>query len=460
MKFWTLTTLWTVSLLLLSACGAKPTPQKETVIDNTLPSVQLTNNGMIVGMKSIAFEWNNISDHRVRGIYVYKKTPSVDDKPSELQYFSTIDSRFKTHFVDSDVNPDTRYSYVFQTFKDDADGPKSKPFVVNTLPVLQSVSWIHSITGMPRVAKIIWRPHTNEKVKAYVVERKTLEDEKWEKHATVTGRLSAEYIDEELNDNYVYMYRVRVVTYDGITSTPSQIVKVVTKALPMSIKNIKTTTNLPHRIDIKWGESKEEDFALYYLYRSSDIDGRYELIAKLHNSKFSDKIDEDGKSYFYRVSCVDKDGLESENSKSSIQGVTLSRPDAPAIVEAKNLGKSIEIHWSQTDPRSVSYIVTKLHKKGWFKESSEEFIGIKSHKFIDTNVEPDSTYTYVVQSLDKHEIISEESVAVKIITPESTEIQRAPQAKVTEVKESVVAPVVETKEELISAPQDLDLSGL
>ncbi|MEA1982017.1 MAG: hypothetical protein U9N39_00620 [Campylobacterota bacterium] len=460
MKFWTLTISWTVLLLILSACGAKPTPKAETKIDNTLPIVELTKSGLMVGMKSIAFEWNSIKDQRVKGVYVYKKSPSTDEKPSELLFYKSIDSRFKTHFVDNDVEPDTHYTYAFQTFSDSADGRKGKTVVANTLPVLQSVSWIHSITGMPRVAKIIWRPHTNEKVKHYIVERKTLEDEKWDKISLVEGRLSAEYIDEGLKDNYVYKYRVRVVTYDDIESTPSQIVKVITKALPVGIKNIQTTKNLPHRIDLSWDKTAQKDFSRYYLYRSARIDGNYELIAKLYNNKFSDKIDEDGRSYFYRVSSVDKDGLESEHAKNSIQGMTLSRPEAPAIVEAKNYGKTIEIYWSKVDPRSESYVVTKVHKKGWFKETTKEYKNIKSNKFVDSEIEPDSTYTYYVQSLDKNGIISKESVEVKIITPESREIQRAPEPTKVKTKELISTPVVESSEDVIAAPQDLDLSGL
>lgn len=462
MKFWTATTLLTVSLLILSGCGAQPSPKESTVIDSSLPTVALTQNGVITGMKSVAFEWKSITDQRVKGIYVYKMAPSTSEQANELQYLTTIKSRFNTHFVDTNVNPDTKYTYAFQTFSDDSDGRKSRNVVVNTLPVLQSVSWIHSITGMPRVAKIIWRPHSNEKVKEYVVERKTLEDEKWEKIDTIKGRLSAEFIDEDLNDNYVYTYRLRAVTYDNIVSTPSQIVKVITKALPTSIVNIKTTTNLANRVNINWSASSQKDFALYYVYRAEKINGSYELIAKLHNNKFVDKIDENGKSYFYRVSAVDKDGLESEHEKSSIQGMTLSRPSAPAIVEAKLTNNVIEIHWSKTDPRSVKFMVSKKHKQGWFKESLEEFDGIKGNRFSDKNIVPDSTYAYTVQSIDKNGISSEASVEVKIVTPESTELQKAKVEEVvkTDKEKVITAPVVESNTDVINASQDLDLSGL
>jgi hypothetical protein len=332
--------------------------------------------------------------------------------------------------------------------------------VVNTLPVLESVSWIDSITGLPRVAKIIWRPHSNEKVKSYVIERKTLEDEKWKQIATLRGRLNAEFVDEDLKNNSVYMYRVRVLTYDNILSTPSQIVKVVTKALPITITGIKATMTLPKEVKITWNKSKQKDFERYYLYRSATIDGGYKLIAKLYNNKFVDKIDQDGKSFFYRVSAVDKDGLESIHDKNSIQGMTLSKPNAPAIVEAKLIKNRVELHWSKTDPRSKEYIVVREHKKGWFTEDSETFPKMKSTTFIDKSIESDSTYSYTVFAVDKHGIESESSSAAVVVIPESTEIVKAPKVK-EEKEERVVAPVVvKEKQKTIKSSDDLDLSGL
>ncbi|SFV56073.1 Putative fibronectin domain-containing lipoprotein [hydrothermal vent metagenome] len=408
-------------------------------------------------MKSVAFEWNSITDPKVQGIYIYKKTLNAEGT-SELVYYTTIQSRFSTHYVDTAVKPDTRYTYTFKTFSAIGEGRASREIVVNTLPVIESVSWIHSITGMPRVAKIIWRPHSNQKVKAYVMERKTLEDEKWEKLDTITGRLNAEYIDEELNDNFVYMYRLRAITYDGITSTPSVIVKVVTKALPNPITNLSATTSIANKINLNWDESLQEDFALYYLYRSKEINSGYEVIAKLHNNTFVDKIEANGKTYFYRVSAVDKDTLESEHSKKSIQGMTLSAPEAPSIVKAKRVGNNIEIHWSKTDPRSVSYSVIRSHKKGWFDEVSEEFTQIKGTQFIDKNVEADSTYSYVVYSVDINGIKSDESVRVKIVIPESDEII---QTKSETIEEEPKTQTIEAKKDtIVTASEDLDLSSL
>jgi len=420
--------LCTASLLILSGCGASPKPKDEPVIDTTLPIVKLTENGTLVDMNAIAFEWQNIKDPRVKGVYIYKQQLDLNNTVDD--FYESVDSRFVTHYVDTKVIPDTRYSYYFKTFSDEAESSSSDEVVVNSLPVLESVSWIHSIAGMPRSAKLIWRPHTNQKVKAYIIERKTLEEELWKKVNTVDGRLSAEYIDKDLKDNYTYKYRVRVLTYDKIVSTPSEIVKIVTKALPLEIKNIQATNNLPKEIKITWNKSNEKDFDRYYVYRSKKVESGYELIAKLYNNLFVDKIDKDAQQYFYRVSSVDKDGLESKHDELSIQGVTLKKPTPPALVEAKLINNKIKLVWKKTDKRVKKYIVSKRYKKGWFEEINEDFENIIENKFIDSDIKPNTKYYYKIYGIDVNSIKSEASIEVEVkskkmdILPDDTQNMR------------------------------------
>ena len=420
MKLWKIVTSFTVSLLIFSGCTTTPKPAEGVVVDPTLPIVTLTKNGVFADTNAIAFEWKNITDPRVKGIYVYKKDSTVakgDDKSGD--YYATLTNRFVTHYLDREITPDTKYMYYFKTFSDDAESKKSKMISVNSLPVLNSVSWIHSIAGLPRSAKIIWRPHTNQKVKSYIIERKTSKDEKWEELTTVDGRLNAEYIDTGLKDNYTYKYRIRVLTYDDIVSTPSEIVQVITKALPKPITGIKATTKVPKVIKLTWDKAKNKDFARYFVYRSDEPNGTYELIAKLYNNKFTDKINEDGKDYFYRISNTDKDGLESKCEQTTIQGATLSKPKSPTILGATLVDDKVELSWSKTDPRIKSYIILRESKKGWFDTVSKEIKDIRTTKYTDKDIKPETSYTYVVYGVDENNIRSKPSVEVKIVSKET-----------------------------------------
>ena len=463
MKLSTLSILCTASLLLLSGCvSPAPSPKQQSVTDSSLPVITLTKNGIIRDMKTVAFEWKSIQDPRVNAVYVYKRDFANKDS-KKLDYLTTIDNRFQTHFVDSDNHPDGKYSYAFRVISKDAKGELSQVYTVHTLPVLQSVAWIHSIAGLPRMAKIIWRPHSSERVNRYIIERKTYDDDKWEEIETLNGRLNAEYIDSDLKDDHVYLYRVRVETFDDIISTPSEIVKVVTKALPQSITQIHVTKNLPKKILITWNKSDVKDFARYYLYRSDTKDGNYELIAKLYNNRFEDDINEDGKAYFYRVSVVDKDGLESQNDKHTVMGMTLPKPQAPSVVEAMQTNNEVKLTWNKNDARVEYYRVIRKHRDGWFNEASKKYDHITGTVFVDTNVKPDTTYTYTIYGVDANGIVSEPSTEVKVVTKESNTIIDAPKEKTVE-KEVKPEPVVEKKssqtQEVISPVQDLDLNEI
>jgi len=422
--------------------------------------VTLTKNGVIRDMKTIAFEWKSIQDPRVNAIYIYKQDLS-DKEAKGLTFYKGISNRFQTHFVDNANETNKKYKYAFKVASNDAEGELSKVFTVDTLPVLRSVAWIHSIAGLPRMAKIIWRPHSSERVQSYIIERKSYDEDEWDEIAKLDGRLNAEYIDKGLKDNHVYLYRVRVETFDGVLSTPSDIVKTVTKALPLSVTQISATKDLPKKITIRWEESKAEDFDRYYLYRAKSSDGHYELIAKLYNNIFTDNIKEDGESYFYRVSVVDKDGLESKHDKNSAMGMTLAKPLAPTFFEAKLDSGVVKLTWKKNDPRVKSYIIVRVAKDGWFKEDVKRYKNIQENFFIDKNIKPDMKYSYTVYGLDDNAIVSNASLDAVIATPEANGIVDAPKDK--QVEQSV-KPKVEKKaaqtQEVISPATDLDLNEI
>jgi len=415
MKLLNLVTSCAVSLLILSGCSGTPKPKTEPIVDESLPVIELTKNGTIADINAIALEWKAITDPRVRGVYIYKGSLGEEDA-KEVTYYDTVKSRFTTHYLDTDVKPETEYTYQFKVYSEEAEGKSSVATIISTLPMMESVTWIHAVQDMPRSAKIIWRPHANEKVKAYKIQRRTLEAKEWTDVAVVNGRLSAEYIDTNLKDKFAYIYRIRSLTYDNLTSKPSKEVKVLTKPLPKSIENIIATKKLPKKIKISWDASKTEDFKNYKVYRSENIDGSYEMIAEVSNTSYIDNIDEDAKKYFYEVSVVDKDGLESKHDEESAQGSTLSKPNAPDLVEAKLVKEEVKISWAKGDDRVKTYIVVKRYKKSLFDEAIEDYEDIKNLEFIDSEISPDTTYYYTVYSVDEFGIKSEPSIEVELKT--------------------------------------------
>jgi fibronectin type 3 domain-containing protein len=464
MKLFNLSLLFTASLLTFSGCGGiTPTPDKKIKTDTTLPVVTLTKRGIISDMNSVAFEWKRLQNPRVEGIYVYKKSLS-DTEVKGIPYYDTIENRYSTHYVDNNVKPGSKYVYAFRAYAKDAQAKQSISYDVTTLPVLASVAWIHSISGMPRSAKILWRPHANPRVASYIIQRKGLSETEWENIATLKGRLHAEYIDEDLPDNKVYFYRIKVKTFDNIISTPSESVRVITKPLPKGVKNLQASKNRPKEIKISWRDTTQKDFYRYHLYRSENEKGTYQLVAKLFNNSYSDHVKKDGAVYFYKVSVVDKDGLESELSPVGVMGTSLVPPKAPLLQQAKLLGNTIVLSWKSVDDRAVAYKVKRVRKTSWFEKEQKEFTGIHAREFVDKDIQPDSSYSYRVYSIDKNGISSKGSVEVTLQTPESDKlVAKSNTQQAIEHKAEVVQPKqssVKQTTEVVAPLENLDLNEI
>ncbi|MBV5321434.1 MAG: fibronectin type III domain-containing protein [Sulfuricurvum sp.] len=400
-----------LALSLFSGCAPQPAPQKTVTIDSTLPTPSL--NGFIADITSIAFEWKPLEDQRVSGYYIYRNTPGAEDQ--KLQRIATIDSRFATHFVDSDLKPASEYQYRFSAItKNGTESVASETMLVATQPMIAPVSFFQAVGNMPRSAKLLWRPHPNGKINGYIIERQDATDQKWNAIATITGRLNAEFIDHELKDSQVYHYRIKATTFDKLTTEASEMSKVITKPLPPEIRNITSTNDLPRAIKLGWEASNITDLSHYNLYRSSTPNGSFEYHVKLETTTFTDNITEDGKFYFYKITAVDKDGLESLLSSVATQGSTLSKPQTPIAYEGKIVNKAVDLQWKNSDPRTVSYTVVKTTKTSWITRESIDINNITATTFHDGDIKADTGYLYQILSVDKNGIRSLPTEAIEL----------------------------------------------
>ena len=248
------------------------------------------------------------------------------------------------------------------------------------------------------------------------------------KIAQVNNRLSAEYIDKKLNDNSKYIYKVVAVSFDGIPTQSSKIVSATTKPLPERVTSIVTTKKKPRKIELRWS-TKATDIAYFNIYRSKSIGSGFKKIKSTNKRDYTDKIDQDGLALFYKISIVDKDGLEGEiQSVTGIQGSTLSKPLPPIITYAQfdPNSKKISLKWENQDNRVKSFILLKKEKSNKFsilnKVIAKEFKDLKVKSFVDNAVIPNMTYKYAILGVDEFGLISLPSPETIIITPEIVEI--------------------------------------
>ena len=401
--------------LLITGCSFQGPKVSEPVINKNLPTPK--NIKTISDVNSIAFEWDRITNPSVKGFVIFRG----NTKDDSLKRIAQIPSRFATHYVDMDLEPNSSYMYRIASFdKDDLQSRPSKNIIAKTADVPKPISFISKVDKLPRLAKIIFRPHPNSAITSYLVQRRTPTDKKWEDVAKIDGRLNAEYIDYDLEDEKVYEYRIFAIRFDGIKSKPSKVVSTITKKLPDVIQTVGATNNLPKKIVISWQQLPNEDELTYYIYASDFKDGPFEKIAEVKNKgEYTHNIPEDGKVNFYKVTAVDKDLLESPMQQIPAQGSTKPKPFAPIIIKAEIINQKPHIKWSEKSQDVVEYKVIR-RKGGMFGGESVEFTGIKSTSFDDTSegFQPNIEFIYQVIAIDKDGIQSNPSEEISLTSIE------------------------------------------
>ncbi len=409
MKNLKLIALSIASVLFFSGCQTTPNTPVKPRIDPSLPTV--TGLKFLSDITEIGFEWKPNYDERIAGYYVYRSDPK--EQTNKLHRVATIKDRYSSHFVDTGLQPQTRYYYRFSTFStDQRESVPSEMITATTKRMISSVVFLKAIVGLPNRVKIIWRPLEYPRVSAYIIERNDLSSMEWKRVATVKGRLSAEYIDTGLKNNYLYKYRIRVKTYDGLISKPSQIVEASTKPLPPMVENLRATHDLPKKIILTWTSSPKPDISYYKVYRTINPILFYSYYAKTKDNRFEDLINENGKSYYYKVTAVDKDGLESPKQPTAIVGATLDIPLPVSITSIKQDGKSVMLTWMGNDDRAVSYNIKKE-----YNGKTINLTGIRSFSYQDRDVIPGVEYKYSVVAIDKYGLESKPSEPILIAIP-------------------------------------------
>ena len=189
---------------------------------------------------SIALEWNLVNNPKIKGYYIQR---SEDSK--HYKTIKKIENRFITHWTDLNLKPNRFYFYKISTYNKDGTPSLAKFIKTKTMGKLKPVPFIsNAFLKAKGKIKIIFRPHPNERVVGYYIQRFNDSNGEWKTIETIKPRLRAEYIDEDLVDGKVYQYRIVAFSYDGIKSLPSKVLTAKTLEKPSVVLQVVASNNL------------------------------------------------------------------------------------------------------------------------------------------------------------------------------------------------------------------------
>ena len=221
--------LTAILLLLLNGCNPSTLANMNNEqLDPRLPKLDSVR--AIPSNTSVAFEWQPMDTKGVQGYNIYRTQTNqyVNSSTKELEKIATIHNRFASHYVDTGLRQNSTYTYTFTTLKNGFESPHGKVISMKTLPPFAPVTFVKGFQKSINTIKLLWRPHTDMRIKMYKIER-SINGTPWKWVGTVKHRMMSEYIDTSVAPGNSYSYRVIAVGFDNSLSKPSSNAIVVTR---------------------------------------------------------------------------------------------------------------------------------------------------------------------------------------------------------------------------------------
>jgi fibronectin type 3 domain-containing protein len=153
---------------------------------------------------------------------------------------------------------------------------------------------------------------------------------------------------------------------------------------------------------LTWSPVKNAKY--YKIYTKSFLGFTYTPIAKTTNTTFTDKINKDGVTKYYKVTAVSIHDTESLLDKTpEVMGQTLDAPAKPLV--STNITKNaVEFIFSNPDNRAVKYLVIKKERN--VLDSKEHKYIVNGNRFVDNNIQHKHSYKYKIYAVDQYGLIS------------------------------------------------------
>jgi fibronectin type 3 domain-containing protein/TolB-like protein len=284
-----------------------------------------------------------------------------------------------------------------------------------------------------RSVHLLWEAPPKVAVAGYEVFRATSQAGPFESLAQVA---KTEYVDDTVEKDTLYYYKIRAYSDRGIQSEFSRVVEAKTAVTPNPPVILKTEGHV-RSISLLWspGPGSGDRLRLkgYRLYRAKSEQGPYREVANLQTINLGDataaldrlmkvshldKALADGEDYFYRVTAFNEKDLESEFSK-SVKGSTL--PTVGAVAAAGDFIREIRLSWKPVDsPFIRGYHVYRS------AADRENFVRIKK-------VDAPSALDRRIEYADREGLADLTRYRYRITAFEETETETSPSSEVSAI---------------------------
>ncbi len=365
------------------------------------------------------------------GVYVSGIT-AADPNVYSVAYTNTIpesvESNTEFFSITFDVinkkRPSTKVTFKCKEFFSTTDSEQSITVadgaqVISEIKNVVTIESPEAVTAELATGKIVVKWEASQGAVNYHIQRR-LTDGAWGSEYTTVSADKLYYNDvSELESGETYMYRIRAVNEEGVTS--------VYKSMTASCKYVAkptdvTAVNGVGGIDITWSETKGAD--RYVIMRRESGEKKWTVLTERSSSlstAYKDTTVESGKTYEYDVNSTYGE-FTTETLK---EGKIVAYLASPEEIIGTNITGGIELKWKAVE--NASYYV--IYRKALATETKfTSYATVASNSFIDPDgdVEVRKAYTYKIKAVNDN--------GESAVTKTGCTITRVPATTVTKVE--------------------------
>ena len=254
-------------------------------------------------------------------------------------------------------------------------------------PAAPSVTAGNSSTGKPQLT---WKAVSGA-VK-YEVYRSTRQNSGYSLLGTTT---STSYVNTGASTGTTYYYRVKAVNRNGMASGYSNIVSCKAKAAAPAAPSVTAGNSSTGKPRLTW--KAVSGAVSYRIYRSESRGTGYSLLGTTSSTSYVNTGAAAGKTYYYRVKAVNRDGMASGYSNIVSGKAKAAAPAAPSVTAGNSSTGKPRLTWKAVSG-AVSYRIYRSESRG----TGYSLLGTTSStSYVNTGAAAGKTYYYRVKAVNR-----------------------------------------------------------
>ena len=254
-------------------------------------------------------------------------------------------------------------------------------------PAAPSVTIGNSSTGKPQLT---WKAVSGA-VK-YEVYRSTRQNSGYSLLGTTT---STSYVNTGASTGTTYYYRVKAVNRNGMASGYSNIVSGKAKAAAPAAPSVTAGNSSTGKPQLTW--KAVSGAVSYRIYRSESRGTGYSLLGTTSSTSYVNTGAAAGKTYYYRVKAVNRDGMASGYSNIVSGKAKAAAPAAPSVTAGNSSTGKPRLTWKAVSG-AVSYRIYRSESRG----TGYSLLGTTSStSYVNTGAAAGKTYYYRVKAVNR-----------------------------------------------------------